>query len=69
MGVLMPAQSESQRKFFGSELGRERKGEPTETGLPEKKLREFATKPTGRRSVKARKQTRKRIRKPSARHI
>ncbi len=40
----MPAKSEKQRKFFGSELGRKRAGKKTETGLPEHKLREFARK-------------------------
>lgn len=40
----MPAKTEKQRKFFGVELGRKRKGKKTRTGLSEKKLREFATK-------------------------
>ena len=40
----MPAKTEKQRKFFGAELSRKRKGEKTETGLSEEKLEEFATK-------------------------
>lgn len=41
----MPAYSEKQRRFFGAELGRKRKGMKTKTGLPEKVLKEFASKP------------------------
>lgn len=44
----MPSVSEKQRRFFGAELGRERKGESTETGLDEKELRDFARKPVER---------------------
>ena len=38
----MPAVSEKQRRFFGAELSRARRGKKTRTGLPVKKLREFA---------------------------
>ncbi len=40
----MPAKTEKQRRFFGAELGRKRRGKKTRTGLPEHKLREFAKK-------------------------
>ena len=39
----MPAVSEKQRRFFGSELGRKRAGKKTRTGLSEAKLSEFAS--------------------------
>ncbi len=39
----MPAKSKSQQRFFGAELARKKKGEKTETGLPKKKLEEFAS--------------------------
>ena len=38
----MPAVSERQRKFFGAELSRKRRGKKTETGLSEGKLKDFA---------------------------
>ena len=38
----MPAVSERQRRFFGAELSRKRKGKKTRTGLSEKKLKDFA---------------------------
>ena len=38
----MPAKSEAQRRFFGAELGRKRRGLKTRTGLSGKKLSEFA---------------------------
>ena len=41
----MPAKSEKQRKFFGAELARARKGKKTRTKLPEHKLAEYASKP------------------------
>lgn len=41
----MPATSERQRKFFGAELGRKRRGEKTETGMSEKQLEDFTRKP------------------------
>ena len=41
----MPAVSEKQRKFFGAELARARKGKKTRTKLPEHKLAEYASKP------------------------
>lgn len=42
-----PARSEKQRRFFGAELGRAKAGEPTQTGMSQQKLREFARKPKG----------------------
>lgn len=48
-----PAVSRSQQKFFGAELGRKRAGKKTETGLSEKKLKEFAS--TGRKDLPERK--------------
>jgi hypothetical protein len=41
----MPAKSEKQRKFMGAELARKRAGKKTETGMSEKQLEDFATKP------------------------
>ena len=43
----MPAVSEKQRKFMGAELARKRAGKKTETGMSEKQLSEFASKPAG----------------------
>ena len=40
----MPSVSEKQRKFMGAELARKRRGQKTQTGMSEKKLREFASK-------------------------
>ena len=40
----MPSTTEKQRRFFGAELGRKRRGKKTRTGLSRKKLREFARK-------------------------
>ncbi len=40
----MPAKTERQRRFFGAELSRLRRGKKTRTGLSEKTLREMAQK-------------------------
>ena len=40
----MPAKSDKQRKFMGSELARKREGKKTRTGMSEKQLRDFAKK-------------------------
>lgn len=40
----MPAVSEKQRRFMGAELARKRAGKPTETGMSEQQLRDFARK-------------------------
>lgn len=40
----MPAKTERQRKFFGAELSRKRRGGKTKTGLSTKKLKEFTRK-------------------------
>lgn len=45
----MPAVSARQRRFFGAELGRKRRGLKTRTGLSEEQLEEFARKPKRRR--------------------
>lgn len=45
----MPAKSEKQRKFMGAELARKRAGKKTETGMSEKQLEEFASKPVRRK--------------------
>ena len=41
----MPAKSEKQRKFMGAELARKRAGKKTRTGMSEKELKKFASKP------------------------
>jgi len=41
----MPAKTERQRKFMGAELERKREGKKTKTGMSEKQLEEFASKP------------------------
>lgn len=48
----MPAKTERQRRFMGAELARKREGKPTQTGMSEKELREFAHKPSKRSSKK-----------------
>jgi len=50
----MPAVSERQRRYFGAELARKRRGQKTETGLSEGKLKDFA------RVLKRRKKQRER---------
>jgi hypothetical protein len=42
----MPSKTEKQRRFMGAELERKREGKKTETGMSEKQLEEFASKPT-----------------------
>ena len=39
---------------MGADLARKRRGEKTETGMSEKKLREFAKKPKGKKKRKPR---------------
>jgi hypothetical protein len=46
----MPAKTEKQRKFMGAELQREREGKKTKTGMSEKKLEDFASKPKAKKS-------------------
>ena len=41
----MPSKSEKQRKMMGSDLTRKRAGKPTQTGMSEKQLEDFAKKP------------------------
>lgn len=40
----MPAKTEKQRKFFGAELSRKKKGLKTKTGMSTRKLKEFTKK-------------------------
>ncbi len=56
----MPATSERQRRMMGAELGRKRAGKKTRTGMSEKQLRDYASRPK-KRSRKRRPQ------KPKAR--
>lgn len=44
----MPAKSTKRRRFMGAELARKRAGKKTRTGMNEKQLREYATKPRKR---------------------
>lgn len=41
----MPSVSEKQRKFMGAELKRKREGKRTRTGMSEKQLEDYASKP------------------------
>lgn len=49
---MAPSYTEKQRRFFGAELARKRRGEKTETGMSEQRLREFAKKPIRKRKRK-----------------
>jgi hypothetical protein len=42
----VPAKTEKQRRFMGAELARKKAGEKTRTGMSEKELKKFASKPT-----------------------
>lgn len=44
----MPAVSEKQRRFLGSELARARAGKATKTKMSVRQLRDFARKPSSR---------------------
>jgi hypothetical protein len=41
----MPAVSKKQQRFMGAELARKRAGKRTQTGMSEKQLSDFASKP------------------------
>ena len=41
----MPAESEKQRRFAGAELARKRAGKKTRSGMSEKQLEDYASKP------------------------
>jgi hypothetical protein len=41
---MAPAKTEKQRRFFGAELSRKKKGMKTKTGLSTSKLKEFTKK-------------------------
>jgi hypothetical protein len=43
----MPPVTPKQQRFMGAELAREREGKKTRTGMSEKQLEEYATKPKG----------------------
>lgn len=45
----MPAKSAKQRRFMGAELSRKREGKPTKTGMSERQLKEFASKPPAKK--------------------
>jgi hypothetical protein len=45
----MPSVSEKQRRFMGMQLGKLRAGEPTDTGMTEQQLRDFAKKPIAKK--------------------
>jgi hypothetical protein len=49
-GTSMPSKTEKQRKFMGAELQRKREGKKTQTGMSEKELKKFASKPTKKKS-------------------
>lgn len=51
---IMPSKTERQRKFFGAELARKRKGEKTKTDMSERELEEFASKGKGKKKKKGR---------------
>jgi hypothetical protein len=48
----MPAVSEKQRRFMGSELARKRAGKKTQTGMSESQLSEFASSKKSKRPLK-----------------
>lgn len=41
----MPAETERQRRFMGAELRRKRQGKKTKTGMTERQLKDYASKP------------------------
>jgi len=45
----VPPLSEAQRRMMGADLARLRAGKKTQTGMSEKQLSEFATKPKGKK--------------------
>ncbi len=45
----MPAKTEKQRRFMGAELERKREGKKTQTGMSEKELAKWASKPTDKK--------------------
>lgn len=50
----MPSKTEKQRRFMGAELERKREGKKTQTGMSEKQLEDFASKPTSDSRSKSR---------------
>jgi hypothetical protein len=54
----MPSSTEKQRRFMGAELERKREGKKTETGMSEKQLEEFASKPTSDAKTRAKSSSR-----------
>jgi hypothetical protein len=45
----MPAKTEKQRRFMGAELERKREGKKTQTGMSEKELEKWASKPDSKK--------------------
>ncbi|HKB28182.1 MAG TPA: hypothetical protein VKC59_04085 [Candidatus Limnocylindrales bacterium] len=45
----MPARTEKQRRFMGAELERKREGKKTQTGMTERELEKWASKPDGKK--------------------
>ncbi len=48
-GGVMPPKSEKQRKFMAMQLAKKRAGKKSDVDMSEKQLKEFATKPKGKR--------------------
>ena len=48
----MPKKSAKQQRFMGAELARKRAGQPTETGMSDEQLKDFARKKAPSRSKK-----------------
>ena len=44
----MPSKTEKQRKFFGAELSRRRRGKKTKTKMSAKKIKDYAGKRRGK---------------------
>jgi hypothetical protein len=47
--AAMPAKTEKQRRFMGAELERKREGKKTQTGMSEKELEKWASKPDSKK--------------------
>jgi hypothetical protein len=51
----MPPKSEKQRKFMGMQLAKKRAGKKTDVKMSESQLRDFATKPKGKKGRRGKK--------------
>ena len=58
---MAPASSEKQRRLAGADLARKRAGKRTRTGMSEKNLSEFASKPVKSRVKPVKKTTSHRV--------